>query len=286
MTLRRIITNLMNRFIDKHTTTYTTPYVRIRELFYRTLRYKLAAKGFPITSNEKFLISLKNKHKGKRCFIIGNGPSLNNCDLTLLKDEITFGFNSIFLHYDKMGFVPSYYIVEDVLVAEDRRKEINNLKGSVKFFGNHINYCIDNTKDTYWINVLMNYEDYENFPHFSENALRKIWVGGTVTYQAMQMAFYMGFTEVYMIGYDHSYTVPKSADVKGFVIESTESDPNHFHPDYFGKGYRWHDPQVDRMELAYIKAKYHFEKNSRKIYNATVGGQLEVFDRIDYNKLF
>src|SRR6185295_12690269 len=31
----------------------------------------------------------RDRHKGKRCFVIGNGPSLKNQDLSLLADEIT-----------------------------------------------------------------------------------------------------------------------------------------------------------------------------------------------------
>ena len=63
-------------------------------------------------------------------------------------------------------------------------------------------------------------------------------------------------------------------------------DPNHFHPDYFGKGYRWHNPRLDRMELAYRKAKRVFEADGRRVVNATLGGKLEVFERVDYDSLF
>ena len=66
---------------------------------------------------------------------MGNGPSLNLLDLTLLKDEITFGFNAIWLNEKKMGFVPTYYSVADLLVAEDHHAQINAFKGSkIRFF--------------------------------------------------------------------------------------------------------------------------------------------------------
>ncbi len=60
----------------------------------------------------------------------------------------------------------------------------------------------------------------------------------------------------------------------------------HFHPDYFGKGYRWHDPRTDRMERAFIRAREAFEADGRKVYNATVGGKLEVYERVAYASLF
>ena len=113
-----------------------------------------------------------------------------------------------------------------------------------------------------------------------------LWVGGTVSYLSMQLAYYMGFNEVYLIGFDHSYDIPENAEVNQSEIMSNSDDPNHFDPKYIGKGYRWHDPQVDRMEKSYERAKLVFEKNNRNITNATVGGHLEVFPRVDYFTLF
>lgn len=39
------------------------------------------------------------------------------------------------------------------------------------------------------------------------------------------------------------------------VLDMSEDDPNHFHPDYFGKAYRWYDPQVDNMIVAYEEGR-------------------------------
>lgn len=259
----------------------------ILNLMARTQRYRMASLGFSMTKNENRLLEYKNKHKGQRAFILGNGPSLNKTDLTKLKDEHTFAVNGIFLNYEKMGFHPTYYVVEDTLVAEDRSKEINSYKGpQAQFFGNYLNYCIEDKPDNIWLNVKMDYREFEGFPHFSKDAVRRVWVGGSVTYICLQLAYYMGFTEVYMIGFDHSYHIPKTAIVEGNDITSTEDDVNHFHPDYFGKGYRWHDPKVDRMEKGFENARKAFEEDGRKVFNATVGGHLNVFPRKDYDQLF
>ena len=185
-----------------------------------------------------------------------------------------------------MGFLPTHYIVEDVFVAEDRAGEINALKGPTKWFGNYLRYCLDGGPDACWMNVACDYRNYPNFPNFSRNAARIVWVGGTVSYVAMQLAYFMGYDPVYIIGFDHSYSVPKDAQVEGRAITSTSDDPNHFHPDYFGKGYRWHDPRVDRMEVAYGRAREAYEAAGRRIYNATAGGKLEVFERVAYDSLF
>jgi hypothetical protein len=252
-----------------------------------TTRYRAAAFNIALTENEKQILSLKNAHQGKRAFLVGNGPSLNHCDLTKLENEITFGVNAIYLN--KQNFHPRYYIVEDLAVAADRYQEINEYdKPDFKFFGNYLDRYFLNQPKSLMMNVRMNYVDTNRsfFPNFSKNAAVRLWVGGTVSYLGMQLAYYMGINELYLIGFDHNYIIPDSIIQDGVKFTSTENDPNHFDDGYFGKGYSWHDPQVDRMERSYRKAMYYYEKDGRKIYNASVGGKLEVFERIDYKTLF
>lgn len=252
----------------------------------RRARYYSAARGVPLTPNEAKIVAFRDRHQGERAFIIGNGPSLNNIDLTRLKNEATFGVNAIYLNREKMGFLPTHHIVEDVFVAEDRAAEINALSGPHKWYGHYLRYCLKQTPDVCWLNVACDYRNYPGFPHFSTNAARIVWVGGTVSYIALQLAYHMGFKEVILVGFDHSYSIPKEAKVDGRAITSTSDDPNHFHPDYFGKGYRWHDPRVDRMEKAYVNARRAYEAAGRKVINATAGGHLEVFERRDFDSLF
>lgn len=271
--------------------THTEPYESFRTSFLhrtaRTWRYKFAGRGIGFLLNERKILKYKNAYKGKRVFIIGNGPSLNELDLTKLKDEVTIGFNSIFLAEKDMGFAPTHYVVEDLFVAEDRADRINAYVGpEQKWFGNYLRHCLKKDMKTVWLNVRMRYDNYPSFPYFSPNAARQVWTGGTVSFIGMQLAYYFGAKEVYLIGFDHSYDIPDDADVEGLAITSNSDDPNHFHPDYFGKGFRWHDPLLERMEQAYAKTRTYYEQNGRSIKNATAGGKLEVFERVDYESLF
>jgi glycosyltransferase involved in cell wall biosynthesis len=223
-----------------------------------------------------------NKFSGERCFIIGNGPSLNDIDIATLNNEFTFGVNSIFLLRDRTGFEPTFYCVEDTHVANDRKQEIFFVNSSLKFFGLYLQEKILTHPSNLFLNILMDYRIYKGFPYFSVDASRRLWVGGTVSYINMQLAYYMGFSAVYLVGFDHSYVVPDSAILDKSNILSTTDDTNHFHPDYFGKGYNWHMPLVNRMELSYIKAKRAFELDGRRIVNCTPRGNLEVFDRENF----
>jgi hypothetical protein len=278
---------IYNLFLDSHIQATDTPNISFIKKVKLTLIYRLAGWfNLFFRNNERNIYALKNKHIGERCFIIGNGPSLNNIDLTKLKNEITFGVNAIYTNEEKMEFLPTYYVVEDIFVAEDRKDEINKFKGSQKFFGNYFKYCISDAEDVNWLNVRFRYDDYNDFPYFSKNALRQVWTGGTVSYINLQLAYYMGFKEVYLVGFDHSYLIPKDVKVNGTEILSLGDDVNHFNKDYFGKGKRWHDPRVDRMELSYLKAKKYYEKDGRQIFNASPGSKLNVFPLKEYNSIF
>ena len=92
---------------------------------------------------------------------------------------------------------------------------------------------------------------------------------------------------VILIGVDCDYVVERDEiDADGCVFTSKAADRNHFHPDYFGKGFRFHDPMVERMLQAYAKARAVFDAHGRRVLNATLGGKLEIFERVDYASLF
>jgi len=236
------------------------------------------------------LFSLKGNFSGNRCFIIGNGPSLNKCDLTLLKNEYTFGVNSIFYKTREMGFKPTFYTVEDNHVIDDNLTEINQLDCQYKFFPYRYKDQISSSENVYFFNYDQGFfhqsSAYFCSPRFSFNAAKEIFAGQTVTYSNIQLASFLGFTEIYLIGMDFSYTVPASTDIINNTYLSNEADPNHFHPDYFGKGKKWHNPQLDRVLLNYIHAKEVLPYKGIKIINATVGGKLEIFQRVKYADLF
>ena len=123
-------------------------------------------------------------------------------------------------------------------------------------------------------------------PKFSVDASQRVYSGQSVTTINLQLAYYFGFTEVVLIGMDFSYTIPDDAQIEGNHITSMGDDPNHFHPDYFGKGKVWKDPKLDRVLANYQLAKLMFEADDRRIINATVGGKLDLFDRVEYDSLF
>lgn len=250
------------------------------------LRFHPAARRLWPSENHRRLAALKDRHRGERCFVIGSGPSINQMDLEPLRREITFGFNAFFLVAERLGFLPTYYLVEDPLPAEDNASELNRLEGTTKILPWDLRYCLRPDASTVYVHFDRCYSDHPEpgFPRFSPNAARVVFWGGTVAYMALQLAFYMGFEKVYLLGIDLTYQVPANLD--GPVIVSSTQDGNHFHPQYFGPGKRWHDPKVERMQASFEAAEVFFRNAGRELRNATVGGNLQRVPRVDFASLF
>lgn len=231
-----------------------------------------------------------NRFQGQRCFIIGNGPSLNRHDLSLLENEYSFGVNSFYYKTRETGFRPTFYVVEDSSVMKENVAEIRAYEAPFKFFPTIYRTLHPKTPNTFFFN--MNRGFYEKtspnyaVPRFSTDASRVLYCGQSVTYINLQLAFFMGFTEVYLIGMDFDYVIPESHKRTGDVLLSDTDDMNHFHKDYFGKGKTWKDPKLDRVLNNYRMANLVFTSVGRKIFNATKGGKLEEFKRVDYDSIF
>jgi hypothetical protein len=242
-----------------------------------------------------FIRKLRNKFKGNRIFVIGNGPSLNKTPLHLLENDYTFGVNRIYLLFDKIKWRPQFYTAFDIRVVPDNAEEIKDLDIEYKFFDARYKKILGIPPNHYWHMVKPFYEDFDHC--FDKLAIYSgFGGGGTIGTIATELAFYMGFNPIYLIGVDVDYkvldTVKQEGEDKfgdGIKLELTstrDDDPNHFDPRYFGKGKKWHNPNPQRMIHGFKECNDSIKKRGRKIYNATVGGKLEVIERVSFEKLF
>jgi len=241
----------------------------------RRLKWYLESRG---RHSRQSLRAMKDRHAGERCFIIGNGPSLNRMDLQPLKHETAFSLNRGYLYYDRIGRPCDYLVAVNTLVLQQFAEEIS---------------ALDNTKFLAW-GCRRWYQPDDRIlylagptraepPRFSTDISRDLWAGATVTYVAMQLAYYMGFKQAILIGVDHSFTT-KGKPHK--LVTSEGDDPNHFAPGYFGKGVKWQLPDLETSELAYNLARDAYAADGREILDATVDGKLTVFPKVSYEDLF
>lgn len=219
---------------------------------------------------------LQNRHKGEHCVLIANGPSLNQMNLSFLEKEISIGLNKIYLGFKKFCFYPKYYIAVNCKVIEQSSEEIKKLN-CVKFIPYHSEHVVP-------ISALVYHIETRNPPYrFCHDITQGVHEGWTVTYAALQIAYYLGFKEVVLIGLDHRYEYSGQPNEARCL---TGSDPNHFCPDYFGGGQMWDNPDLAHSEESFRIARQEFEKDGRRILDATVNGACTIFEKIDYRTYF
>ncbi|MDY0238323.1 MAG: DUF115 domain-containing protein [Campylobacterales bacterium] len=223
------------------------------------------------------LFKLKNNHINKRAFIIGNGPSLNISDLNKLQNEITFAANKIYLSFDETKWRPTYYFVTDNLVYSQNYTKIKNLKLN-SFFPVSIASSKPKIKNSIYFNL-----NYKYPAKFNINPINGMYSGSTVVYVMLEFAIYMGIKELYIIGLDFSFNLPSKISSKEIV---SEGEINHFHKEYRSIGEKWTKPNMQKQEEAFIKVKEYCAKYDIKIYNASRSSKLDVFEKVNFDKIF
>lgn len=231
----------------------------------------------------------RNIHENKRVFLIANGPSLNNIDLDLIKDEISFGMNRISLIYNKTQWRPTYYIFSSTNVRPDKPWAVqwqNSVKDSLKeekitsFVANMFMPYIDpygNYPNTKWFSGLT-----ENKPNlkgeitescFSTNVIDRIDKTGTTMNLALQLCYHMGFNEIVFVGADLGWTKDTG----------TNKDPNHFDKNYVAEILRPAKANNQMRNVHSLSLKYFNERDKKvNFYNATKKTVLDVYPIIDF----
>lgn len=226
------------------------------------------------SNNEQYLNvelrKLKKRHLNGKCFIIATGPSLRIEDLNILKTNniFCFGVNSI-LKIEK-EWIGDAYVAADSHFINSNLQCIKDYRCEYKFIGDSCQeYWEEENGDSYRIHVAKAGTEAVDF---SEEICQKVYCGyggsGTVTYICMQLAVYMGFTEIYLLGVDCNYV---SGSRNNYFIAGEADNIDH---------------KENFMLKAYEYAKNYADTHGIKIYNATRGGMLEVFERVDFDSLF
>jgi hypothetical protein len=231
--------------------------------------------------SQKRVAAYKDIHQGKRCFVMGNGPSLRQTDLSKLKNEYTIGVNRIYLAFPEMGFTTTYLVTVNTLVLEQCVDDFKKLPLPRFFTWRARRWFTDHLAHD--PNLMFLDTDYTGGEKFSGDATGRLYEGFTVTFVALQLAFFMGFEEVILIGVDHNFSTQGPANT---TVVSGGDDPNHFTSNYFGKGFRWQLPDLEGSERAYILAREAYARAGRRIMDATIGGKLTVFPKVTYADLF
>lgn len=247
---------------------------------YKVYAYKKMRHEYGRSEEPEKIKKFKDCNVGKRCFLIGNGPSLKAEDLDCLKNEITMAANRIWNVFGMTVWRPTYYFLVDPRGEEMlpiiKEQELSNvfLCYQLKKKGNNNSKFYYLMQDGYKVFI-----HNDRSAHISEDISQYFSQGGTVLFAALQFAIYTGIKEIYLLGVDFNYSHiidkwGKVRKVNGVV-------------DYFdGKSYSGSRLSYYSVLYAWQAAKKYCDEHGIRIYNATRGGKLEVFERVDFDSLF
>lgn len=237
----------------------------------------------------------KDIHKGERCFIVGQGPSLTIDDLEKIKNEISFTVNSGPVAYNQTEWRAQYYVAFDPIVFNRVRTLLNSEYKFDGIFVNNIDsktftcetplrraekkeemvflptdfsctYCLD----TIWDKI---FPCIFNAAGFSTDIANIVYSGTTVVYTSMQIAAYMGFSEIYLLGVDCDYSKEIKHAIATMDCEELTYDISEW-------------MRAERIQLKQFQRLV--EKGlpqNVKVYNVSRGGKLEVFPRKNLDEI-
>lgn len=216
----------------------------------------------------------RNRFRGKRCFICATGPSLNVDDLEKIKGEYCFGVNSICEVYSLTEWRPDFYVFQDYPILEHYGDDIDNRHTKILVGTPLVNDRGEKKISNKWIKFPLNcyYQMFDFLVlnkakiNFSSNSYIKVYGGFTVTYSAIQLAVYMGFKEIYLLGVDCNYKPGTN---------------NHFRKmkNEFRRTAMMSDGERKLQIKAYRVSEVEARKRGCTIINVSRGGELDVFPR-------
>lgn len=252
----------------------------------RARKQNWMANHFELTSHGRKIAAMKDRYRGRRCFLIGNGPSLRAEDLTKLKEhgEICFAFNRIYNIFENTSWRPDYYISQDEKMLAGCMEAVDRTELGVKLVPINLKwYHGIRLSSADWFFMKRPREDGGKPLQFSDDPAKCVYNASTGMYTAAQFAAYMGFSEIYLIGVDHHFRISQNNSGEIVIDDSVK--------DYFSEKYnedkeKLYIPNTEKSTLTYVAMKEQCEKRGMRVYNATRGGKLEVFERIDFDSLF
>jgi hypothetical protein len=234
------------------------------------LRKVIEKAVYKLTNQKKALLNYKNIYAGKPILIVGNGPSLNKTVLDSFVNIPSIGMNKIDLIFSRTKWRPDIIICSNGVVIEQNKE-----------YYSQSNIPIFLDFKAFFLNLKgksINYFYIGNENRFLDTFSEETGWGHTVTFQALQLANFLGANPIILVGIDHNYVIEKGD--KNTYQKNTKDDVNHFDPNYFGKGSIWGVPDLEGSENGYRMAKSYFESKNVQVFDATVGGKLSIFKKI------
>lgn len=238
-------------------------------------------------NNKKKILNLKNSHNGERCFFVGLGPSLRIEDLDCLTSEQTFSVNNVFALFRQTTWRPTYYLNQETIVlnsdwiSDEFKAKYQKCDLNTAFFpfNRHRSDVVHAGKNVILLPIVndwcMYFRGKRKMEHFSRNICKEVNAAFLSMYSLLQIAVYMGFTSIYLIGCDAKYEIGRThcyqEDNHDKILYKSNQELNY---------------NTSGIHMGFSAMKSMAEKHGIQVYNATRGGYLELFPRVDFDSLF
>ncbi len=234
-------------------------------------------------------IELKDIYKGKRCFILGHGPSIKDIDITILKNEIVFVMSTFYNH-------PDFNLLNHTFHSCVKIPNVFNSKDKYEILKDLSDHVLSDSIILLDLNDKRIIDKYNLFPknkiyyiatsniNRGFNLLKITKNNRTNPLHTLEYALYMGFTEIYLHGLDHDEACKQNYQY-GFENKLAIKDPNN---DNNGISIRKQSDIFYNASLTYKEfedmSDYAKEKGVN-IVNLNQKGQLNMFVREDIANL-
>lgn len=234
-------------------------------------------------------VKLKDKHAGQRCFIIGNGPSIQKQNLTLLKDEWTFCVNHFYRHPQIEQISPSYYAIVDpkLTTGEWPLSMLDEIKEKCPEARLFLSAGYQDTSPEI-VSRVQSFEHYWIYPNqilhegFScPTDITNSFGASNVTTACLFVALYMGFKDIYLLGIDCDGIFRDLVDQSSHFYKAEKENIGENDPQLV---IRYLRSAIQGMRGWGVIAK-KFKDSPYRIVNLTEGGLLNVFPRDNLEKV-
>lgn len=249
-----------------------------------------------LAQNRRF----KGLHTGKRCFIIASGPSIKGQDLTLLKNDISISVSNSFVHKDYSTIQPHYHCVPDIssghsqYLAGREEKYTDWLRSMDASLGRAELFM--STGDRKWIesrglfqkrpvNYILFDGEWGRVAQRGVDLTQIVAAGQSVSVMALQIAMYMGFKQIYLLGCDHDWLLHVGTSTHSYDSQTHAAFEGTKHSEWDHSSFGIEVRNSDTLWQQYECLKALAKQQSIEILNAS-GGVLDVFPRVKYESLF
>ncbi|WP_342234997.1 hypothetical protein [Inquilinus sp. OTU3971] len=214
------------------------------------------------------IMALKDRHRGQRCFLLGNAPSLLDFDLSKLAGEQFFvvkkGYKA--LEHGLPAPIP-YYVLSDLRGWDRIKADVSTLPVGTYLVRDTIAARPEFRPPAERVVTFPGYRGGLRKQGFRHRPWQGLGNDSTVILFAAQIAHYMGFAEAYILGVDLDY-----AQGTTYFYAAGQSETNQ---------YVRPEDEIYRREFGILRRA--FEADGRILRNVGLGGAVMGLERADYD---